>query len=420
MKEIKNKFKFSKKINGCQICSSKKIKNIMFFGFLPPVNDLEKIGTLSSHHNRFPLNLVKCNDCGHVQLDTIVSKEILFPFSYPYLSGTTKILNENFSDLYKESKKIIGIKENDLIIDIGSNDGTLLKNFKKANLEVLGIEPSQAGEIANNNGISTIIDYFNDKIVKKIKKKYKKPKIITATNVFAHIENPNSIVMLIKKLLGAESVFISESHYLLPLLKTLQYDTIYHEHLRYYHLSSLIKLFSLNGLEVFHAKKIPTHGGSIRVYTSLKGKYKKTNQFKKILSEEKFSGLDKPEVYENFKKQIISSKFKLLKILIEIKKKKKRIFGVGAPSRASTLANFTGIDENLVDCILEVKNSNKLNKYLPGTLIPILDEKIILKDSPNYLLIFSWHIKKELISIFKKKGFKGSFIIPLPTPKIIK
>ena len=169
----------------------------------------------------------------------------------------------------------MGLGENDLVIDIGSNDGTLLTNFKINKIKTLGVEPSQAGNIANKNGIETIIDYFNDQTVKKILIKNKKPKLITATNVFAHIEDPNSLINLIKKIMTKDTVFVTESHYLLSLVKTLQYDTIYHEHLRYYHLSSLIKLFSLNNLEVFHAKKIPTHGGSIRVYSSKKEFIKK-------------------------------------------------------------------------------------------------------------------------------------------------
>jgi len=391
----------------------------MFYGFIPPVNSMEKIGAIKSENLSFPLHLVKCASCHHVQIDTIVNKEVLFPFSYPYLSGTTKILKENFFDLYKESKSITGLNENDLVVDIGSNDGTLLNNFKINKIKTLGVEPSQAGKVANTNGIETIIDYFNDKTVEQILKKKQKPKIITATNVFAHIENPNLLIKLVKKIMNKNSVFITESHYLLSLIKTLQYDTIYHEHLRYYHLSSLMKLFDLNNLEVFHAKKIPTHGGSIRVYAARKGIFKKTKNLKSIIQQEKKSEINKMPIYKSFKKKVINSKYKLLTMLIELRKKQKKIFAVGAPSRASTLVNYTGIDKDLVECILEVSGSNKLNKYLPGTLIPVVDEKIIQKSSPDYLLILSWHIKDELMRVFKKKKFKGKFIIPLPIPKII-
>ena len=163
-----------------------------------------------------------------------------------------------------------------------------------------------------------------------------------------------------------------------------------------------MKLFNLNNLEVFHAKKIPTHGGSIRVYASRKGIFKKTKSFKKIIEQEKESEINKLQTFKIFKKKVIESKYKLLTMLIELRKKKKKIFAVGAPSRASTLINYIGIDKDLVECILEVSSSNKLNKYLPGTLIPVVDEKIIQKSVPDYLLILSWHIKDELIKVLKK------------------
>ena len=413
------KNKNSIKITCCQICNSKELKNIMFFGYVPPVNSMQKIGSVDSESLYFPLNLVKCSSCHHVQIDTIVDKNILFPFSYPYLSGTTRILRENFEDLYNECKRILVLKENDLVLDIGSNDGTLLNAFKINGLNTLGVEPSQAGKIANKNGIETILDYFNEKTIDKILDKPKKPKIITATNVFAHIESPNYLIKLIKRIMNHDSVFITESHYLIPLIKTLQYDTVYHEHLRYYHLLALQKLFQLNNLEIFHAKKIPTHGGSIRVFVSKKGKFKQTSNLKKISLEEEKFGINSTLIFEKFRNKILRSKFKLLNLLIELKQKKKIIFGVGAPSRATTLINFIGIDENIISYILEVKNSNKLNKYLPGTLIPVVDEIILEKTRPDYLLILSWHIKDELIKIFKRKGFKGKYIIPLPFPKII-
>ena len=198
---------------------------------------------------------------------------ILFPSEYPYTSSTTKILRDNFAELYSECKTIVELGKDDLIIDIGSNDGNLLSNFKDSH-KVLGITPEEIGKIAIERGIPTIIDYFKKDIVEKVKKEYGKAKVVTATNVFAHIDNINEIVKLILELLEDDGIFISESHYLLRLIETLQYDTIYHEHLRYYSLHSLKYLLEKHGLEIIHAKEIPTHGGSIRAYAARKGKYK--------------------------------------------------------------------------------------------------------------------------------------------------
>ena len=200
-------------------------------------------------------------------------------------------------------------------------------------------------------------------------------------------------------------------------METLQYDTIYHEHLRYYTLTSLKKIFDKYNLKIIHAKKINTHGGSIRVY-AVKNKKKIANKnVKKILKiESKKINLKN---IKKFRQDVINSKIELMSLLKKIKKNNNKIFGVGAPSRASTLVNYTGLDSNIVDCICEIKGSHKIGHYLPGTKIPILSERLIYKLKPQFLLFFSWHIAKDLIKIFKRKGYRGKFIIPLPKPRII-
>ena len=406
---------FSRPVTRCQISNSNKLSSLIFLGYLPPVNTLRKIGSTPEEEISFPAELLYCSKSKLAQLGCIVDKEILFPYSYPYTSSTTKILRENFIDLYNDTKKIVNLKKNDLVIDIGSNDGNLLSNFK-TNHKVLGVTPEKIGKIAIKKGIPTIIDYFNKKISSKIVKKYGKAKVITATNVFAHIDNINSIVKSILKTLKTDGVFISESHYLLPLIQTVQYDTIYHEHLRYYSLESLNFLLKKHNLEIIDTKEIPTHGGSIRVYAARKGIYKISKNVKNQFKKEK-RYLNKKS-FTKFKKNVVTSKVNLFNIIKRIKDKNKTIFGVGAPSRASTLINYLGLDQDIIDCVLEINGSYKIGNYIPGTKIPILNENILSKKKPHYLILFSWHIKNELKRNLKRKGFKGKFIIPLPTPKI--
>jgi hypothetical protein len=252
----------------------------------------------------------------------------------------------------------------------------------------------------------------------RIKAKHGKARIITATNVFAHIENVNEIVKLILSLLKDDGVFISESHYLLPLVKTLQYDTIYHEHLRYYSLHSLRYLLESHGLEIIHAKEIPTHGGSIRVYASRKGRYKADESVAPLLDREKSNILQMQSLLA-FKKRVVLSKLQLHSLLLDIKARGERVYGIGAPSRASTLINYVGIDDGLLDCVLEIKGSHKVGKYMPGTLIPVLDEQRLFDDQPEYAMLLSWHIADELAPKLRQKGFRGKFIVPLPEPRII-
>ena len=406
---------FSRPVTRCQISNSNKLSSLIFLGYLPPVNTLRKIGSTPEEEISFPAELLYCSKSKLAQLGCIVDKEILFPYSYPYTSSTTKILRENFIDLYNDTKKIVNLKKNDLVIDIGSNDGNLLSNFK-TNHKVLGVTPEKIGKIAIKKGIPTIIDYFNKKISSKIVKKYGKAKVITATNVFAHIDNINSIVKSILKTLKTDGVFISESHYLLPLIQTVQYDTIYHEHLRYYSLESLNFLLKKHNLEIIDTKEIPTHGGSIRVYAARKGIYKISKNVKNQFKKEK-RYLNKKS-FTKFRKNVVTSKVNLFNIIKRIKDKNKTIFGVGAPSRASTLINYLGLDQDIIDCVLEINGSYKIGNYIPGTKIPILNENILSKKKPHYLILFSWHIKNELKRNLKRKGFRGKFIIPLPTPKI--
>ena len=270
--------------DNCQFCKSKKLQIINFFGYFPTVNDYNK--KKLPNQKLFPMTLLKCKACELIQLREIINKKILFPKSYPYTSSTTKILRDNFNELSERLVSNKYISRDELLLDIGSNDGNLLSFFKDK-CKILGITPENIGRKAISKGIPTIIDYFNNKTSKFIKKNYGRCKIITATNVFAHIDNVNNVLKNIKNILQNDGIFISENHYFLDVIQTIQYDTIYHEHLRYYTLSHLKKLFYKNEMEIFNVERINTHGGSIRVYASRRGKYNINPSVKKFLNKEK-------------------------------------------------------------------------------------------------------------------------------------
>lgn len=404
-------------VTSCQICGSKKLSPIVFLGYMPPVNSMPSVGSQPKEEKSFPAQLLFCPKCYLVQIGLIVDPVILFPKSYPYTSGTTKILRENFADLYNESIKILNLKKEDLVVDIGSNDGTLLSNFKD-NHRVVGITPEDIGKIAIQKRIPTILDYFNEKSANLVLKKYGKAKLVTAANVFAHVEHVHEMVINITKLLTKDGVFISESHYLYPLINEVQYDTIYHEHLRYYSLHSLRELLNMHGLEIFHVKEIPSHGGSIRVYASRKGNNKADSTVLKQLKKEK-NVVTNIKSFSKFRESVIQSKLDLAKILSSIKKNGGKVYGISAPSRGTTLINYLGFDEGIIDAVVEVKGSYKIGHYIPGTIIPVVDEEKLFKDQPDYALLLSWHITDELVPKLREKGYKGKFIKPLPTPKIL-
>ncbi len=404
-------------VESCQRCGNPELDSIFFLGDLPPVNRMNPIGERPHEQPAYPAELLFCPTCRLVQLGLVVDPAILFPPEYPYTSSTTKILRENFAELYRKCSSILDMKKDDLVVDIGSNDGNLLSNFKDRH-RVLGITPEEIGKIAIGRGIPTVIDYFTEKTVSRVIGEHGHARLVTATNVFAHIDNVNAVVEQIMRLLGPGGVFISESHYLLPLIETLQYDTIYHEHLRYYSLHSLRYLLESHGLEIFHAKRIPTHGGSIRVYAARKGDYPVKPTVEDILKAEAHVVLDRKDLLE-FKKKVVVSKLKLHKTLLAIKDRGERVYGISAPSRASTLINYVGLDDGIIDFVLEIQGSHKIGKYVPGTVIPVIEESRLFEDQPEYALLFSWHIADELVPKLKQKGFRGRFIVPLPEPRII-
>jgi SAM-dependent methyltransferase len=406
-------------VTACQICCSGKLTSVLFLGYVPPVNTMPPLGARAAEEAFFPLELLRCDECGLIQIGHEVSPEILFPYSYPYLSGTTRILRDNFAALEREAKELIGLRKGDLVIDVGSNDGTLLSNFATGGYRVLGIEPSQAGEVARKRGVETLTAYFGPKTAREVRASHGPACLVTAANVFAHIGGVHDVVDGILHLLDEDGVFVSESHYLVDLVETLQYDTIYHEHLRYYSLGSLEALFARHGLEVFHVTRIPTHGGSIRVYAARAGARTPDASIAEIRALEAERGITNGSALGAFKERVLASKLELMRLLAEIKRTGARIVGIGAPSRASTLVSYVGLDDGVLDAVLEVSGSHKLDKYMPGTRIPVLDEKLLYEEQPEYALLLSWHIADELALNLRKRGFRGRFIAPLPTPRVI-
>jgi len=405
-------------VEQCQICGHSPLDTVLSLGYMPPVNQMVPIGQAPHQQPWFPTTLLHCRKCDLVQLGLAVDPAIIFPPEYPYTSGTTKLLRDNFADLQRESAAMLGLGNEDLVVDIGSNDGTLLSNFKQGGQRVLGIEPTDVGDIANQRGTPTLKRYFGVEVAREVKRDHGTASVVTAANCFAHIEDVHAIVDGIVEMLKPDGVFISESHYLVPLLDTLQYDTIYHEHLRYYSLASLKHLLEMHGLEVFHARPIPSHGGSIRVYAAPRGAHAVQESVARVLATEP-RGDAMVKRLATFRSEVILSKLRLLSMLRDLKEKGTRVAGISAPSRASTLVNYVGLDEGLIEYVCEISGSLKIGKFMPGTQIPVVEESRLYADQPDCAIIFSWHIADELAPKLKARGFRGKLITPLPVPRTL-
>ena len=405
-------------IECCQVCGHAPLETVLSLGYMPPVNQMVSIGEVPRQQPWFPTNLLHCAECDLVQLGLAVDPSIIFPPEYPYTSGTTKVLRDNFADLYSEASAMLGLGANDLIIDIGSNDGTLLSNFQNGGHRVLGIEPTEVGKIANRRGIPTLMRYFTPTTAAEVKREHGAARVVTAANCFAHIEDVHAIVEGIIDLLGPDGVFISESHYLIGLLEKLQYDTIYHEHLRYYSVGSLAHLLEMHGLEVFHARPIPSHGGSIRVYAARRGARPVSDSVGRMLAAEP-RGEAMRQRLRAFRDDVLLSKLRLLAMIRDLKEKGARICGISAPSRASTLVNYLGFDEAIIDYVCEITGSLKIGKCMPGTRIPVVEESRLFSDQPDCAIVFSWHIADELAPKLRAKGYRGMLVTPLPAPRVL-
>ena len=400
-------------VESCQVCGHAPLATVLSLGYMPPVNQMVAIGEVPRQQPWFPTNLLHCPKCELVQLGLAVDPVIIFPPEYPYTSGTTKLLRDNFAELYAEAAGMLALAPQDLIVDIGSNDGTLLSNFKSH--RVLGIEPTEVGKIASSCGIPTLTRYFTPAVAAEVKREHGPARVVTAANCFAHIEDVHAIVEGILDLLAPDGVFISESHYLIGLLERLQYDTVYHEHLRYYSLASLAHLLQMHGLEVFHARPIPTHGGSIRVYAARRDVRPVNASVAQMLAGEPRGEAMRARL-DKFRNEVMLSKLRLLAMLRDLKEQGARICGISAPSRASTLVNYLGLDEAIVDYVCEIAGSLKIGKCMPGTSIPVVEESRLFADQPDCAIIFSWHIADELAPKLRAKGYRGKLLTPLPVP----
>ena len=404
-------------MDNCKYCSG-STNEILDLGFLPPVNVMAETSENIQVNVSYPLRLNFCQNCSLTQIRDEIDESLIFPKSYPYLSGTTKILRENFAEQFNELIDFKPAQPNQLVIDIGSNDGTLLGNYQK-DFTVLGIEPTDAAKVAIDNGIRTVQKFFNVETAQEVKDIYGKAQVVTACNVFAHIPNLRELIKSVDLILDKDGIFISESHYLTQLLETLQFDTIYHEHLRYYTGNFLSRLFNDFGFEIIKIKKIPTHGGSIRVWAARFGQYNVDEDVEKFLINEKNSQFFGLKGHERFALEVLEWRQQFRKLIAELRISNKSIYGIGAPSRASTLVTYSGLEVSDLYAVGEVRGSHKIGRYMPGTRIPVISEEEVLDQKPDYLLMLSWHISEELIPKIKKSGYSGKFILPLPSIKII-
>ena len=406
-------------LNKCQICNSNKLHLILDLGHQPLCDSLLTDETLKEPEITYPLRMIWCEECSLAQLDYCVDGSLVYHPEYPYKSGVTKELVEYQNTICSNLKSKYNLTQDDLIIDLGSNDGTLLSGFKKINVNILGVEPTNIAKIANQNGIPTIQKFFDLNVANEIKNEHGPATLLVATNMFAHMNTIGEVISGIEILLKDDGVFVFENHYLLNVIQDGQFDTVYHEHLRTYSLKSIIKLFDYYNFTVTDVERGDRYGGNIRVHVT-KGKNKSISKnVTDLLKLEETSGLYNLDTYIKFADRVKKAKTDFLNFILKVKNEGKTVVGNSCPGRSVTLLNYYGIDKSLIPYIGEQPASLKLDMFLPGKHIPIVNNEKILKNQPDYVILLAWHYADAIINEWKSRGLKSTFIIPLPDLKII-
>ena len=400
----------------CQICSNEKLERFLDLGEHPPCVFLDP-GELASER-LYRLDVYYCGECGLVQLGHLVDTTLLFGENYHHIAALSASFHEHLQALAASLTRRFDLSSRDLVSDIGSNDGALLEAFVSFGTRILGVDPSDVAELAIQKGLPTVRKFFDEKLARELVREHGHAKVVAALNTFAHVAKLDSFITGIKHFLAEDGVFVSESHYLLDLVSQLQYDFIYHEHSRYYSLRSLVHLFGRFGMDVFDVERIPTHSGSLRVFAARSGAYPVSAAVGALLAEEEAAGLSRAETYRAFGTKVQAHRAGFVALLKELRAAGHTIAGLTFPARAVTLLNFCGIGPETLDYISE-RSHLKIGKLTPGTHIPVVDERRLFTEGPEYGLLLSWHIRDEIIPKFKANGFKGKFIIPLPQPTIV-
>ncbi len=409
-----------KYVTQCHMCHGSDLSLVLDLGHHPPSDAFLRPDQLLDQEVYYPLRLISCGKCGLLQIDYIVHPEILFQRDYPYESSTTKTGRDHYYSMAADISKNFPAPRKSLAIDIGSNVGVLCQGFKDLGYKILGVDPSEtAAQKALANGIETMVDFFDEAVADRIYQQYGPARVVTATNVFAHIFELDSTVRGMERLLAKNGVIAIESPYALDLVNNLEYDTIYHEHICYLSVRPMRFYIKRLGLELFDVKRTSIHGGSLRYYIGHKGRHPIKKSVNEHIAEEEEAGLYSEKKLKNFASRVKKHRTVLTSLIMDLKRQGKKIAGITAPAKGNTLLNFCHIGTNYLDFLTE-KTQIKIGRYSPGMHIPVCSDDYLLKKQPDYALILAWNFADEImknLSEFKKRG--GKFIIPIPTPKII-
>ena len=406
----------------CRHCEAELSLPLIDLGSAPPSNAYLSEKTLKAPEKWFPLKVLVCQVCWLVQTEDYVGAEELFDQDYAYFSSVSSSWCNHAEQYVADMVNRFELNANSHILEVASNDGYLLQYVKAKGISCLGVEPTAStAKAARDKGIEVIEDFFGVALANKLVEQDKQADLTAANNVLAHVPDINDFVSGFAVLLKPNGVSTFEFPHLMQMMKHTQFDTIYHEHFSYLSLTAVDQIFDNNGLQVFDIQEIPTHGGSLRVFAQRKstGKHKINETVDKLLKLEQVVGIKSLAYYSNFQQRADKIKNDLTAFLINAKKENKKVLAYGAAAKGNTLMNYAGIRPDLLSAVID-RNMAKQNKFMPGSRIPIVDETLILKEKPDYLLILPWNLKNEVMEqLSYMREWGGKFLTAVPSLEIV-
>ena len=402
----------------CRSCAGSKLSRFLSLGETPLADRLLSEAMLAQPEPTFPLTVHFCEDCSLVQIAETVSPETLFCEDYPYYSSFSEALlrhsRENVEELIASRK----LGPTSLAVELASNDGYLLKNFVAQGVPVLGIDPADGpAKAAREAGVETRCTFFTEELAHALREEGKAADVIIGNNVLAHVPDLNGFVEGIRVLLAEGGVAVIEVPYVRDLIDHCEFDTIYHEHLCYFSVTALAALFRRHSLSLNDVRRLPIHGGSLRLYVG--HEVAVTPAAQAILEEERSLGVDRIDFYRDFAARVGGIRSGLLELLTGLKGEGKRIAAYGAAAKGATLINYVGIGRELIDYVVD-RNVHKQGKFMPGRHLPIHGVERLIEDMPDYVLLLAWNFAHEIIgqqADYARRG--GRFIVPVPAPRVV-